>query len=114
MVGSSNGFVSLGRVNDSIRLTISLLARILILPWKNKRFLLAEEGLHQKCGGCNLSPTKVQDPRYMRSQPKNTWQNGDGNLIDLVIVEAVRLATGSTEILQADILAAVADVNLCF
>ena len=52
----------------------------------------------------------------MRSQPKNTWQNGDGNLVDLVIVypEAVRLAAGSTEILQADILAAVADVNLCF
>ena len=50
------------------------------------------------------------------AQSKATWQSGDGNLIDLVVVypESVRTAAGSTNALQADILAAVGDTNLCF
>ena len=49
------------------------------------------------------------------AQSKATWQSGDGNLIDLVLhPEAVRTAAGSTNALQADILAAVGDTNLCF
>ena len=49
-------------------------------------------------------------------QPSLSWHNGDANLIDLLVVypSAVTTAAGSTSAIQADILASVADTNLCY
>jgi parallel beta-helix repeat protein len=117
LIGNRSGFVSYGRVADSISLTISFSDSSFFYRGKMEDFVWQRRtNIGKKCGGCVTDPNLQRDPRHRRSQPKTTWQNGDGNLIDLVIVypEAVRTSAGSTAILEADILSAVADTNLCF
>jgi formylglycine-generating enzyme required for sulfatase activity len=117
LIGNRGGVVSFGRVKDSISLKISFSNLTYFYRGKFKDFVWQKKtSVGKNCGGCVINPNLRKDPRQRRAQSKRTWQNGDGNLIDLVIVypEAVRTSAGSTEILEADILSAVADANLCF
>ena len=52
----------------------------------------------------------------MGAQPMLSWQNGDANLIDLLVVypASVRSDAGGTSAIQAEIVKAVADSNLCY
>ncbi|MDB3959072.1 SUMF1/EgtB/PvdO family nonheme iron enzyme, partial [Opitutales bacterium] len=116
--GSIPGFVSFGRVGNSISITLSFTAGLTYFyrgDFKDFAWI-KKTSIGKKCGGCISDSSLPRDPRHRRSQPKSTWQNGDGNLIDLVFVypEAVRTSAGSTATLEAAILAAVGDTNLCF
>ena len=117
LIGNRSGFVSFGRVADSISLKISFSDSSYFYRGPINDFVWQRKtNIGKNCGGCITDLNLQRDPRHRRSQPKTTWQNGDGNLIDLVIVypEAVRTSAGSTATLEADILSAVADANLCF
>ena len=79
-------------------------------------FVWAEKTKKPKpCGGCVMENGLPRDPRSAQ-QPSLSWHNGDANLIDLLVVypSAVTSAAGSTSAIQADILASVADTNLCY
>ncbi|MBT3568240.1 MAG: hypothetical protein HN494_05275 [Opitutae bacterium] len=66
------------------------------------------------CGGCLIQKDLPSDPR--RNRRTKTWRNGDGNLIDLLIVypSSVATAAGGLSLLEADAVKAVADANLCY
>ncbi len=66
------------------------------------------------CGGCLTKKDLPSDPR--RHRRTKTWRNGDGNLIDLLIVSpgSVATAAGGLSLLEADAVKAVADANLCY
>ncbi|MDG1354948.1 MAG: DUF5011 domain-containing protein, partial [Opitutales bacterium] len=117
IIGPRIGFVSFGRVEDSISLAVSFSGSSYFYRGKVENFFWQKKLLKGKtCGQCSTNETKIKDPRNRRSQSRSTWQNGDGNLIDLVVVypEAVRNEAGSTATLEAAVLAAVGDANLCF
>ena len=54
------------------------------------------------------------DPR--RHRRIKTWRNGDGNLVDLLVVYPASVATdaGGVSLLETDVIKAVADANLCY
>ena len=117
LTGPRRGFVSLGRVNDSVNLMASFSDSSYFYRGKVNNFTWQKKISKAKpCGGCRSMRTTIKDPRQRRAQSRSTWQNGDGNLIDLVFVYPgeVRAAAGSTATLEAAILAAVGDTNLCF
>ena len=117
LTGPRRGFVSLGRVNDSVNLMASFSDSSYFYRGKVNNFTWQKKISKAKpCGGCRSMRTTIKDPRQRRAQSRSTWQNGDGNLIDLVFVYPgeVRAAAGSTANIEAAILAAVGDVNLCF
>ena len=115
--GVRPGFVSLGKVADEISLTVSFSdGDVLTFRGKAENFSWELKKTTAKpCGGCRVDNELPADPR-MRQQPVLSWQNGDANLIDLLVVypNAVTTAAGSTAAIQADILSSVADTNLCY
>jgi len=115
--GERSGFVSYGRVGDTITLTVSFSdgqvfsyrGEISTFSWSKVTHTPKE------CGGCTSSHDVPADPRS-RAQLAYSWQDGDANLIDLMVVypTAVRNEAGSTSAIQSDIMSAVADANLCY
>ena len=115
--GSQNGFVSFGKIDGKISLKLSFMNGVTYfyrgIP---NDFVWAEKTKKPKpCGGCVMENGLPRDPRSAQ-QPSLSWHNGDANLIDLLVVypSAVTTAAGSTSAIQADILASVADTNLCY
>gem|GEM_PF-165992 len=113
------GFVSLAVVNGESAVTVSF-ADGITYSFRGKLKNLVLKPLvssHQVCGGCvAVADGKLPaDPR-MGAQPMLSWQNGDANLIDLLVVypASVRSDAGGTSAIQAEIVKAVADSNLCY
>ena len=117
--GARGGFVSLAVVNGESAVTVSFADGITYsFRGKLKNLVLTRlVSSHQVCGGC-LAVADGElpiDPR-MGAQPMLSWQNGDANLIDLLVVYpgVVRSDAGGTSAIQAEIIKSVADTNLCY
>ena len=113
------GFVSLAVVNGESAVTVSFADGITYsFRGKLKNLVLTRlVSSHQVCGGCvAVADGELPiDPR-MGAQPMLSWQNGDANLIDLLVVYpgVVRSDAGGTSAIQAEIIKSVADTNLCY
>jgi hypothetical protein len=115
--GSRVGFVSYGRVGDTVTLTVSFADGE---SYKYRGLLenftwIKETKSHKSCGNCAMSGELPIDPRS-RAQPSYSLLDGDANLVDLMVVypAAVREEAGSTSAIQSEIIKAVADANLCY
>ena len=117
VLGSREGFVSYGRVGDTITLTVSFAdGESYTYRGKVENFNWTKEiKSHKSCGGCVMDEDLPQDPRA-RAQPSYSLLDGDANLVDLMVVypAAVREEAGSTSAIQSEIMKAVADANLCY
>ncbi|MFL2928847.1 MAG: M12 family metallo-peptidase [Opitutales bacterium] len=117
--GVRGGFVSLAVVDGDSTVTVSFDDGITYSYRGDLENIVLSRMVssHKVCGGCvaiengELPP----DPR-MGAQPILSWQNGDANLIDLLVVYpgVVRSDAGGTSAIQAEIIKAVADTNLCY
>ena len=117
--GTRSGFLSLAVVNGDSTVTVSFADGVTYSYRGDLKNIVLTRMVssHKVCGGCvaiengELPP----DPR-MGAQPMLSWQNGDANLIDLLVVYpgAVRSDAGGTSAIQAEIIKAVADTNLCY
>ena len=116
LTGVSVGFMTFAKVDDLLSGTVHFAAGhaysfrgpsgdLKIKPVSAK---------NRQCGGCLLGKKLRSDPR--RQRRAKTWRNGDGNLIDLMIVypSAVLSAAEGVGLLEADAAKAVADANLCY
>ena len=116
IIGSGTGYLSFARIGERIRGTVALAGKSVLVfrgSAKGLDFKVAEK--HLGCGGCRFEKGLPPDPRR-DAEPAMSWRNGDGNLIDLLIVypAAVRSEAGSTSDVEAAIASAVADSNLCY
>ena len=117
IMGTRSGFVSLAVVSGSSTITVSFADGVTYSSRGKLKTLVFNQLIpsHKMCGGCVVSGEMPRDPR-LRQQPLHAWQNGDANLIDLLVVypSAVRLDAGGTSAIQAEIIKAVTDTNLCY
>ena len=117
--GVRGGFVSLAVVDGDSTVTVSFADGItysyrgdLDVP-----VLTQLVSNHKVCGGCvDIANGELPPDPRMGAQPILSWQNGDANLIDLLVVYpgVVRSDAGGTSAIQAEIIKAVADTNLCY
>ena len=99
--GTRSGFLSLAVVNGDSTVTVSFADGVTYSYRGDLKNIVLTRMVssHKVCGGCvaiengELPP----DPR-MGAQPMLSWQNGDANLIDLLVVYpgAVRSDAGGT------------------
>jgi hypothetical protein len=114
--GAQAGFVTFAKVGNWLSGTVHLLEGI-TYSFRGPVDHLKMKTTNAKvrpCGGCLIRKGKPTDPR--RHRRIKTWRNGDGNLIDLLIVypAAVATAAGGVSVLEADVFKSVADANLCY
>jgi predicted outer membrane repeat protein len=116
LMKASAGFVTFAKVDNMVSASIHFSS--------GRAYSLRGQGRQPKikqviskkrpCGGCLIKKDLPSDPR--RHRRTKTWRNGDGNLIDLLIVypSSVATAAGGLSLLKADAVKAVADANLCY
>ena len=116
LMKTSAGFVTFAKVDDMVSGSIHFSSgRAYSLRGQGRQPEI-KEVISKKlpCGGCLIKKDLPIDPR--RHRRTKTWRNGDGNLIDLLIVypTSVAAAAGGSALLEADAVKAVADANLCY
>lgn len=116
LAGSELGFASFSRVGDYISGTVHMSrgdAHVFRgqVDKLNARLVTSRT---RSCASCRIIRSPLFDPR--RHRRIKTWRNGDGNLVDLLVVYPTSVATdaGGAALLEADVIKAVADANLCY
>ncbi|MBO93788.1 MAG: hypothetical protein CMI32_02670, partial [Opitutales bacterium] len=121
VTGKVPGYVTLSFVYDSLSGSVNFPGKgCYELSKGSSGELVATQlvgGTSLPCGACSdRKAGSWKDPRRIRRS--RTWRNGDGNVIDLLVVYTAGAmameGSGAADDVAAKVATAVADTNLCF